>query len=1314
LAGAFAVAGLFAVVTVLALRVALAYLPDNARRIQAWIERQTDFKLEFASLDARLRWWGPEAVLRDVRVLDGESGEALFQTREATVSIDVWNLFRTGELVAGRLRFVGPAVTLVRLPDGRIRLLGLRERPAERPVFDLERLPAGRVEIAEASVRFEDRLEGRGPWVLSDVQLSLRRARHAAEVTGSARLPPELGKRIEFDGRLRGSLDRLSDLDARLELRIERIALAGLTDFLPAHTGRPTNGGGSASIVVAAGQGRIQQLRLDLDLEDVAFELPERAVPAIETVQVSPPRRAEDASPLSLPVGEIALVKRPAPVGPHEARYAVIAGSIRLRREGETWNFRADGLRLRAASGESDRTLTVAGHWSGHPVSAFVLQLNVARLRLDDVWPLVLVGAPPAFDRWAGLDPSGEVRDLSVDVLRERAGSEPRFTVSADVAGLSVRPVGRWPGLAGLTAQLSGTDQRGRIALDAVEPSFDLPRLFREPIVLGRASAMIDWWRDGAVWVLSTRGATLARESATAQGDAEIRLGRGRNYPQLVADARVEGFDVTAVRGFVPVGRLKPATVAWLEQAFVAGRVSQGRLSYRGPVRRFPFPRGEGEFVATADASGVTLNYFDGFAPLTDAAGSVEFRNASTRASLREGRVGGLRLERGEFGLADYREPVLEVRTAGSGDVGQALRFLQESPLGAQLGDQFMELSGQGPSEFAFDLRLPTARPEEHAFKVRTRLRAATLRWPLLRLPVTRLTGELEITERAARGEALRGSYLDGPFEISVQPGPLVPGVAMSLRLAAEGRAAGAQIPVLIGLPEGIRMSGDGSWRLQGRIDRPSERGAPWPTLIEIESDLTGLQIDAPRPFAKRPDESRPTRIALGVPRPGRTDLRIESGQARAVLEFARRDDGRWLLERGAARLDGRPVEPSSRPGLQVAGSWPEFDLGEWLALRSSAPGGPRLTDWLGPVDVHLDRAKVIGFEFLDVNARMQPLDGVWRIRVSGPMAEGVVTIPEDLSTGQPIELQMQRLQLETPPGRAEGSAGPESDPRDLPALLVQADDLTWQGRHFGRLVADVRKDPRGLRLENLSTESGEFTLRGSGTWYAEEAGPWTRLGLEFTSDDLAAASRALGYRDAVDAERASIVAQVSWSGGPDQDAIARMDGTLQLKLDRGQLRGVNPGAGRMLGLLSVIELPRRLALDFRDVTDEGLAFDTVRGTFEVRSGNAHTHDLLLQGAAVDIGVVGRTGLAAQDYDQTIVVSGNPSGPLTLAGALAGGPVGAAGALLLSQLFKGQLQGLARVYYRVTGPWSDPVVTRISASVGTGLPTTNPPEGVPP
>ena len=1313
LAGTFAGLLILAALVLGLLRFALALVPDNAVRIQGWIERQTNLRLEFAAIDARMRWWGPEVVLRDVRVLDRDADQALFETREASVALDAWSLFRTGELVAGRIRFVGPAVTVVRLPDGRIRLLGQRERPADRPVFDLDRLPAGRLDIVEATVRYEDRLTGRGPWQLGRVQLSLRRTQDAVDVTGSARLPAELGERLEFDGELRGSLERPAELDARLEVRADRLALAGLAGFLPERVVQPGSGAGRVRAIVNVAQGRLRQMRAELDLADVSLTLPQREVPPIEAIELSEPYRAEGASPLSMRTADKKAILREAPALPGAARYARIAGTLKLRREGDTWTFRTTDLVLQRESAASGSPLSLVGSWRGHPASAFALRLDAEWLRAEDLWPLVLATAPAGFDRWAGLDPSGEIRSLHADVLRERAGSQPRFAASAVVADLSVRPAGRWPGVTGLTASLSGTEQRGRVALPGLAPTFEWPRMFRKPIEIRRVESEVDWWRDGAAWVVGSPQVELTHAVGTAEGSFELRFGRGPGLPFLAAEARVGRFDVAAVRQFLPVGRLKPTTLIWLDEAFEGGEVTAGRFSYRGPVRRFPFRQGEGEFVATAEVQGTTLKYFDGFPSLTEAIGSVEFRNASTRARLREGKVGGLRVGATSFAIEDYREPVLELEATATGDVGQALELLQKSPLGPQLGAQFMSLSAQGPADFAFDMKLPTGNVAARKYSVRTRLRSATARWPVLREPVTRITGELEIGERSARGQGLKGTYLDGPFEISVRPGPTRAGVSASILFEGEGRAAGAKLPAVIGLPDTIRMSGATPWKLRGRVERAAARN-DWTTQIEVTSDLGGLDVAAPRPFAKRPGELRPTRVVLDLPRPGQNNLRIESGAARALLEFARGDNERWRLERGAARFDGQVPARPTRPGLHVGGDWPEFDLAEWLALRPATPGSTRLGDWLGPVDVHLDRARVVGFEFLDVTAGLRPAGGGWRIEVSGPMAEGLVTIPADLAGGDPIELQMQRLRLEAPAERGAAAAREETDPRDLPGIVLRAQDFAWQGRRFGRLEADLARDPRGLRLANLVTESGDFKLRANGNWFAEAQGSRTHLTLEFESEDLAAASRALGYRDAVEAERARLNAGVSWSGGPDADVLARMDGTLHLDLGRGQLRSVKPGAGRILGLTSIIELPRRLSLDFRDVTDEGLAFDSVTGDFELRAGSAYTQNLLLEGAAVDIGVVGRTGLAAQDYDQTLIVSGNPSGPITIAGALAGGPVGAAGALLFSQLFKGQLQGLARAYYRVTGPWSQPVVERISASVGASptapVPPVSPPE----
>jgi uncharacterized protein YhdP len=136
-------------------------------------------------------------------------------------------------------------------------------------------------------------------------------------------------------------------------------------------------------------------------------------------------------------------------------------------------------------------------------------------------------------------------------------------------------------------------------------------------------------------------------------------------------------------------------------------------------------------------------------------------------------------------------------------------------------------------------------------------------------------------------------------------------------------------------------------------------------------------------------------------------------------------------------------------------------------------------------------------------------------------------------------------------------------------------------------------------------------------------------------------------------------------------------------------------GAGRMWGLLSFSALPRRLALDFRDVFNRGLVFDEVAGDFVLVDGNAYTDNLLLTGPVADIGVVGRTGLRNEDYQQQAVVTAEPGKVLPTMGFLAGPGVGAA-LFLFTQIFKEPLKGIGRASYCVTGSWDEPQVERLT------------------
>jgi uncharacterized protein YhdP len=139
----------------------------------------------------------------------------------------------------------------------------------------------------------------------------------------------------------------------------------------------------------------------------------------------------------------------------------------------------------------------------------------------------------------------------------------------------------------------------------------------------------------------------------------------------------------------------------------------------------------------------------------------------------------------------------------------------------------------------------------------------------------------------------------------------------------------------------------------------------------------------------------------------------------------------------------------------------------------------------------------------------------------------------------------------------------------------------------------------------------------------------------------------------------------------------------------------LEPGSGRLLGLLSVTALPRRLALDFRDVFNQGLAFDSIKGDFRVGSGSAYTCNLGLTGPAADIGIVGRTAFADGNYDQLAVVKPQVSNVLTVGGVVLGGPVGGVTMALISQLFRKPLSTLGESYYRVSGGWDKPEVLRV-------------------
>jgi uncharacterized protein YhdP len=188
----------------------------------------------------------------------------------------------------------------------------------------------------------------------------------------------------------------------------------------------------------------------------------------------------------------------------------------------------------------------------------------------------------------------------------------------------------------------------------------------------------------------------------------------------------------------------------------------------------------------------------------------------------------------------------------------------------------------------------------------------------------------------------------------------------------------------------------------------------------------------------------------------------------------------------------------------------------------------------------------------------------------------------------------------------------------------------------------------------------------------------------------------ALGFKGRVDGGKGKVHFDARWAGSPAEFSLATMEGSVQVAARDGQLLEVEPGAGRVLGLLSLTQLPRRMMLDFRDFFSKGFAFNRIDGNVQFGKGMARSDDMLIDGPAAQINIRGNTDLRAQRFDQTIEVLPKSGNVLTVVGAVAGGPIGAAIGAAANAVLKKPLGELGAKTYRVTGPWKDPKVEVLS------------------
>ncbi len=1279
--GAFALA-------LLALRFfILPHIESYRDTVASALTKELGHPVEIATLTTDWDGWNPKLLVQGFRVLESASSDALPLVDLPEVALVVsWTSVPLMELRLKELVIERPRLAIRRNRAGHLQLAGLEFDPTQSEGDSALAdwiLQQREIVVRDALITWDDDLRNAPQLVLDRVQFRMENVfgRHRFGLRGTP--PSGLAAPIDVRGDLKDvSLRDWQRGEGRMFVRLDYADVGAWREWLPLPQ-QISSGKGAMRVWFRFADGKAREVVADLELRDVSAKLGDE-LPELDLAHLS------------------GRVGWKATVSGSELFTQALAFTTEQGERLDPTNFK---LTVR------DEASRPAG------------QMEFDRLQLE---PLVAIAANlPLATRFRGdlarFAPRGTLVDGRLR-WEGTAESPTSYAANAEFTNLGVTAQDELPGITGISGRFTIAHDRGEIRVTSNGAVLALPRVFEAPISLSSLQSVAKWERrEGRTAVrveqfefanADAAGSASGTYRTTAQGPGEIDI-----------TAQVSRVDARHVYAYLP-RVIDDPTRRWLRTSLTAGVGADARLKLAGNLTQFPFVNGKGgQFVVTAKARGVTLSYAPSWPAIEAIDADLRFEGTRMKIDATRGRAFGVDIAKARAEIADViaDHPLLTIEGEAGGPVAGFLQYVNESPVVGWLELPGRASDAAGNGRLALKLALPL-RELEHGSKASGEFTLNDAQMRIGALPMlTRLNGKVAFTEQEVRARELTMETLGGPAKIDIA--------------TSEGRA---------------RITGGGTLTIAAlRREQPSEfldkvaGSTDWTVAASLrqgtlawtlQSSMKGASVDLPAPLGKASGETMPLRVERrdDAAQAG-TDFITASYGGIAQLAAHRKVDAkgtsvdRALLSLGKA-IERSDADRAEHPGLWVRAELPALNVDDWITVLrreggSAAERKEAMAAFAG-ADLDVGQFEALGVKFTDLKVVMREAASRWNLVLTGREVAGTA----DWSTadpGMPNGRLVARLSRLSIPGRASPSAWRSAENREdagdakadpaagnpWPEIDVVAESLLSKERDLGRLELVAR--PRGSewRIDRLVLANDSGRLEAEGAWRVLGRAQQTKLDIILDAKDAGGFLVTFGYPDTVQGAPTKIDGQLAWAGAPHEFDFPTLSGTFHIGVGPGRFTRIEPGLGKLIGVLSLQALPRRMTLDFRDVFSEGFSFDEINGNVRITNGVMATNNLKLAGPAAKVEISGETDLAKETQRLSVRVQPALSSSVSagaallfLANPIVGAVVGA-GSLLAQTIMQDPIEKIFSYEYTVSGGWSDPIVTRNAAATASAPPS---------
>lgn len=1239
-------------------------------------------KITIGHLEADWDGIHPHLMLGDIRLFDAQDRIALeFKKIDVLVS---WLSVPLLQPYLAQLSIHSPDLIIRRLTTGEIFIAGISINGASKPDLANWILKQNSVEVDHARIQWLDEQRNAPALNLHDVNLNLESPLWRGLVQNhefSATAIPSAGTRevITIHGDFYGNdIGKIDEWDGYFSIQLKNTDLAAFKPWVD-YPVDIQSGVGAATARIYFANHMLQSVNSDFNIQNLQL-LPKSLQTPLRLRKLSGKLEWKNLTPFKLLSNETS-----------DQGYRVRLNQLFAQTDSQFAlnNFNVEYSETKNGVQEAKLTLASANITGMAEFASLLPWSESTRQQVINAAP---EGKLEQFTaRWAASN-----------------GTTTHYEIQSKFSGLGIQAQDKLPGFNNLAGNIKADQKNGLLTLRSQQASLDFKGLLRWPIPISTLNGDVRWQRKDPVTEITIKDLNINNAHLGGNVNANYIIDPVKG-DYLDLKAKFDRGDAKHALFYYPI-TLGTPTLHWLDTSILSGNANDIHVEIKGRLADFPFvtPQNQldpakGIFRVTAKLSDILLEYGTGWPVVNQLGMNLLFEGKRMELTSTTGKIFGNHIVKSKTVIPqlDADSPMLYIDAEVTGPVSEGIHFVNKSPV-LEVTQGFTEgLITSGNGKLNLSLKIPMQDLEASKYKGTYQIVNGRMESPEIPT-LAQINGNLEFTESSLVAKNIKANAFASPLVFN-----LASGKDKSIRIGAAGKISDDGLKQLLrdqNLPKlSAYVNGNADWSGNILIQKPR-------VSINLRSDLVGINSRFPAPLNKSIGQPLSLRIYKRQDA-GAENLYVNLGN-KVVTKISR------SIENGKPKMLGADIQfypenmgsststeyermrDRNASGISVGGKLDYLDADAWRYViknikdsgkQTTAPTIKKIALSIDALDLFNRRINQLKINHLAVK------DGLEATIESREISGDLQWIQQN--NGKLIARLSKFIVPESAPDRlsaikeqGENNAANNEftkQRQDYPAIDIFAENFEFDQKNFGSLEVLAYPQQENWNIQRLKIASPDGVISADGAWNNWIRNPNTALNVNWDIKDLGKTLKRFGYPDTVKDGSGEFKGKLSWPGSPSQFETVRLNGELEFDVRKGQILQVQPGVGRLLGLISLQSLPRRLTLDFRDLFSSGFAFDKITASVKINQGILRSDNFTMTGPAADVQIKGETNLQKETQHLYVKVLPRISDSVSLA-ALAGGPLAGAVAFLAQKVLKDPLNKIASTEYEIVGTWDNP------------------------